>query len=209
MTNNRKILLAVVGLVLLIVAIVVISLIINRKPSTGIEFIVVPDSATAVMNGKKVIVNYESVVKTETGTITVELSKDGFESNTETVEVKEGSVTPLYVYLKPISDAAKKEVEPVVMQQRIERIGGHFVTKSTDEMSEKYPFINKLPIVDKYFTVTPCSVVPTDLNVMGMCVTLAIDTQFYRDEAIKAIQAKGIDSTKWTIVYGNQFDHAE
>ena len=209
MTNNKRIAIAVIVFVLLIIIIIVITLITGRKPSTGIEFIVVPDNATVVIDSKKVTVNYESVIKTETGTVTVELSKDGFESKTETIDVKEGSISSLYVYLKPLTDAAKEEVKPTIMQQRIERIGGHFVTKSTEAMGEKYSFINKLPIVEKYYTITPCSVVPTDLNVMGICVTLAIDNPYYRDEALKSMQANGIDPTKWTVIYGNQFDHAD
>lgn len=206
--KDKRVTLVVIAFVVLIGIIIGIVLL-TREPSTGIKFIVVPDSITVTIDGKKKTVDYESILKTDTGPVTVELKKDGFTTKTQTVEVKEGELSSIYVYLEPISDSAKKEVSTTIMQQRITRIGGYLVSDSSKKLGEKYPFINKMPIVEKYYTLTPCSIDPVDLNVMGICVTLAIDEPVYREQALETLLANDIDPTKWTIIYGNQFDFAD
>lgn len=208
MLRDKRILITL-AVVLLIIGTIFLITFITKKPTTGIEFIVVPDKVTAKIDGKNTSVSYESAVGTKTGTVTVELSKDGFESKSATVEVKEGSLASLYVYLNPLTDAAKKEVATTIMQQRIERIGGHMITESSKKMEEKYPFINKLPIIEKYYTITPCSVDPSDPTIIGICVNLAIDKQYYRDLALVSLSEKGITPSDWTVLYMNQFDHSD
>lgn len=194
---------------LLVAALIIFGVSTTIKPSTGIKFIVVPDKITAKIDGKNTSVSYESTVSTKTGTLTVELSKEGFESKTQTVEVKDGEVSELYVYLKPLTEAAEKEVASATMQQRISRIGGFVVAESAQKLEKEYPFVPKLPIFEKYFTITSCSVDPDDSSVLGICVNLAIDEPFYREQAVQSMKDNDIDPTKWEVVYGNQFTHTD
>lgn len=173
-------------------------LVLVNSVSTGVRFIVAPDSINVSSGDRSFRVNYESVVGFSPGDYTLKLSRDGFESTETTVKVIDNEIVDVYIMLNPESAAAKEEMNRSEMTPRIERISGHIVASGGEKIEQEYPFINQLPIIDKYFSVKSCVNGNNDIDI---CVRLVIDNKYQRERALSAIKSTGVDVSKYTINY--------
>lgn len=203
MTQRVKAIIATAFAIVIIIIVVVVAAIVNRPPSTGVRFIVVPDDITVVTGERRMVVDYESIVAFIPGTYELTLSRDYFESTTATVEVKEGEVTSLYLGMEPNGEQGELILGSTKMGLRLERIGGFNVRSGGEKLSNKYSFIDKLPITGKFFTINPCVLEESSRDSIGICIDLPIDNPFYRSQALDALKAAGVDISLWTIIYSN------
>lgn len=205
--NRRMIFIS--GGVVVILLVVVLPLILwvsSRTPAvtTGVQFITVPDDITVQVNDSTFTVDYEDIVALETGTYQASLSADGFNSTTVEIEVVEDTISAVYVYLEPATEEAELKVSSDEMQARIERIGGARINNGAAAIEDEAPFINQLPIIDKYFTAYPCRLANDEgVESIGVCVELAIDEPFYRESALKALADVGITPENTRITFSS------
>lgn len=192
-------LIGAIVMLLLVIGVIIYAISNPQRPSTGIEFIVVPDEISVNVGDRSFNVSYESTIAFSAGTYSLTLKKEGFETITQSVEVIDKQVTSIYVGLKPLSDAAKELLSSSIMQARLERIGGHRVLQVEKAIEENYSFVNKLPITKKYFTINPCNLVVNDEKIVAICIVLAINNDTYKDQALKALADAGIDASKWVV----------
>lgn len=160
--------------------------------TTGIQFIIVPDNTKAVVNNKSYIVNYETIIKTNPGVYHIKLSRDNFMPSEQDITVTGGKISKLYNALTPANNIGKQLISTDAMSLRLEQIGGYNSVNSPIEMAKKYPFTKNLPLVEKYFIITPCYG-ESGGQPIGICIMLAIDEPSYREQAKTTLQNNNID----------------
>lgn len=203
---NKKALVITIIVILFLIPLGIWGFLQLTKVTTGIQFIVVPDHITAKIDSKTYTVNYESIVGVKPGNYTIYLSADGFAPTTTTVTVTKDRITQVYAALTPETDTAKALLDTDVMRSRLERIAGHEVSQGAKQLSDKYPFINKLPITTMYYTINPCSIIDANnQKSTGICINLAIDNDYYRQQALDALKQKGIDTTNVTVRFSTLY----
>lgn len=196
MDSSKKRLIVVVGLlfaVLVIIAIVISLATRQEEIKTGIKFVIVPDSVTVKTGERSLKVDDEKTVAFEPGNYTVAFSTNHFKDLTKTVVVKSNEVTPVYVLLVASDDQGKEILKEARYSSRIERIAGFEVTAGATELTNKYPFVDKLPVTGKYYYMYAC-IVNTETKEYGVCVKLALQGDYYKNLALDALTKLGIDT---------------
>jgi len=202
--SRRKIVIisALVILVLIVIVIITAILVKPQKVKTGIKFVIVPDSVTVKTKDQSFKINYEQIRTFTPGEYKFIFSSPHFVDTEKSVTVKENEITPLYVLLKAGDETGDAILKEAKYQPRIERIGGFEVTAGAAELTSKYPFIDKLPITGKYYYIYPCVVNP-DTKEYGACVKLALQGEFYRNQALDALRQKDIDPSTIPVQFQN------
>jgi hypothetical protein len=163
---------------------------------TGVEFIVVPDEIDVLYNNNEFKVDYESVVKFDPGEYELTFSKTDFTNQTKSVEVVENEITSVYILLEPQTNEAAELLSQSVMGSRIERIAGQMVTEGGEQLEEDYPFINDLPIIDRFFSIKTCS---SENSIIAICVYLSPNNSFQRERATEAAIEANIDIDRFKL----------
>ncbi len=179
--------------VLVIVPLVIWLFIAITEVRQGVRFIIVPEKATATINNVSHSVSYESALALDPGEYTITLAAKDFEEVTEKVTVQQGKVTDLHSILRPLTEEARRSIN----QSHYERIeSGYRLNIGTEAIEKKYPFVSKLPVVDKFFKAYPCRKQKNDTSSpMIICVEMAVDTPTQRERLNKALGDKGIDTS--------------
>ena len=130
-----------------------------------------------------------------TGTRSVTFSANGFNSETQEIEVKEGESQTVYVKLEPATAEAEEEIaDDEKYGMRREDISGHEIAVGGENLASEHPIVNKLPILDQWFEVFGCTGLQQpalETDEFGICVTLALDNPVQRKNAMDAITATG------------------
>lgn len=201
-SRQRKFIAIIVGSFIVFAAVVtVISILLAPKEiKTGIQFITVPDAITVKGGALPLVVNYDTVAEFQPGEYELEFSATHFAPYTEKVTVKEGEISPVYVLLEAVDDTGNAILKEDKYGIRIERISGYRVSSGGASLGKEYPFINKLPIIGKYFYAYPC-VVDEESKEYGVCIKLALEGDIYKEQALTALREKDIDPSTITILY--------
>lgn len=170
----------------------VILFIANQPIKTGVRFISTPDNIQVRGSDYSFRVSFDDVVSIRPGSYTFSVSKDGYNSTDISVVVTENTVSSVCISLEPQTDAARKDLASTKdISARQEAVGGCNIETGAKVIETEYPFVNKLPIIDKYFSATSCQ---DDTNTTIICVTLTIDTEAQKQRALSIIKQKGIDT---------------
>lgn len=167
---------------------------------TGARFYVAPDNITLTVDNNNYAINYESIIEFKPGKYHIKLSHQDFHSVEQDIVVEENIISKIYVALEPANDNGKRIIQSQQINERRRVIFGNISTKEPEENAKKHPFINQLPIVDKYFVITACYGQYNDQD-FGICVALATDNQTIRDKAQKAMKDKGVNTSTSKVYY--------
>lgn len=167
---------------------------------TGVQFISAPDNISVVINDKTYIVNYETTIELKPGSYHAKLSHADFKSDEQDIVVSENKITKIYSALEPTNDTGKKIISTDTMIERRRIIFGNTSSKGPEEKASEYPFINKLPIVDKNYIINPCYG-KDNKQPFGICVILAVDNITIREKAVNDMGQKGIDTSEIPVYY--------
>lgn len=170
---------------------------------TGIQFIVVPDNISVAEGERRIGVSYESIINFEPGRHILEFSRDGFSSEIKDITVVENEVAQVYVLLNPKTDEAKKIINEPKMTSRIERISGYIITEGSKQIESEYPFVNSLPIIDKFFSIKSCV---NEDGKIEICVKLIVNNKYQKNRAISAIKNVGVDTLKYKVNFVSSQD---
>lgn len=198
----KKMILLYSGAMVLLVAILSLIWIFPSlfKVNTGIQFITVPDGINVTADKKQYTVNYKDTIAINPGTYNLKLSHSDFNSVSQTVTVKKNQVTKVYIALIANNDNGNKLINTTTMESRLEEIGGYQSVNGPKQISEKYPFINKLPITKKYYIITPCSG-PSGSQAFGICIKLAMDNSYIRSQAEQDLKDNNIDTSNVPVYF--------
>lgn len=191
-------LLAVVVIYLLYLGIVAIS----RSGKVKVEVYVAPSKSVVEINGKKI---KSSTVYLKPGEYNFKASFDGFED----YQIKENISKNTEILLSPSADsykATKYLLDNPEEQKLFNEIGGRAVNQATTVSENKYAFLSKLPIENRYFTVNSGAPVfaPTKPGEFSVALYVDTDTTGGRVEALKSIKSElGIDPASVEIYFRN------
>ncbi len=195
MKKRWWILIAIASIIIVVFAIIFRA---TADVKTGLQFYLAPDNVSVSIDGQKsFVVSYGSKTKIAPGEYSLEFSSDGFESTTQKFTVTDNQLTPIYLSLTPISDEAKSIMQTEDMQLRGDRAGGYENSVESTKLEEDYPFIDKLPIYAEYYTVAPCN----DGDTVVICVSLYMDNETQRQNAVDDMKNAGIDTSSVKIIY--------
>jgi len=200
-SRKRLVIVAIAAFIVLVTIIVIATIVsLPKEVKTGIRFVIVPDKVTVKTGDRSFSVTDEKQIAFEPGSYTLTFSSDHFSDSEKKVTVKEGELTPVYVLLKASDDTGAAILKEDKYRSRIERIAGFEVNAGAIELTNKYPFIDKLPITGKYYYIYPC-VVNTETKEYGACVKLALQGDFYKNQALDALRNIDIDPDTITVQF--------
>ncbi len=169
-------------------------MLLNQPVKTGIHFISIPDNISVVGGEYNIKASYNDNISVKPGSYNFKVSKDGYISSDLTVNVSENNISTVCVSLNPQTDEAKKELSEIKdISSRQEAVAGCQLVTGSKLIEEEYPFINKLPIIDKYFNASSCN--DSDGKII-ICVSLVIISDSQKQRALSIIKEKGIDTDK-------------
>jgi hypothetical protein len=187
----KKYWLVIIAIIIIIVVILALVFRNGREVTTGFQFYLAPDNVSVTIDDGEpfTITDYGSKVEWQPGDYTLELSFDGFESQTIESTVNENELTEVFASLTPITDEAQAMMSTEEMQLRGELVGGMENRAGGAQLEEQYPFIAKLPIYAQFYTIAPCQ----DGDEMVICATMFLDNDVQRANALTDISEAGID----------------
>lgn len=168
---SKKILsLVIIGVILIVASIVAYTLI----PRATLLMSVAPEELVVTINGKDRNVKTGDSLSVKPGDITIKLSREGFETVTEKITIKDGEKIEILKALVPTNNEARALLETEKSQAIIQRITNSTMQRDTDELLKKYPLLSELPINDKFYTITSCpsKLFPGNTKVLAICVNL-------------------------------------
>lgn len=200
--NKRSTLIVVsIGAFLVIPLAIWVVTLISQQGTVNVPLLVLPKDAT-VKIGDRDFTNKNSA-HLKPGTYKAVVSKDGFESSTQEVVVKEGVSTSLVSPLVAISaDAQRWATAHQKDYLELEQKAGEFAAQEGQEFIEEYPLTKWLPLQKATYAI--------GYKRSGDGVVITIDAQNgYREAALQDIRDLGYDPSDYKIEftnYRNPFD---
>ena len=194
-----KIIFIILGVILILTPLVIWITMSVTTIRQGIEFFTVPQTVTATIDGKDTTVTYESKISLAVGVYEITFKAENFEPETQKIEVKKGEITRVTVTLNPLNEAGRESIN----QSDYERIeSGIRLNEGEKEINEKYPFVSKLPISSKYFSIASCNKNAQDPSEgKAVCVDMILDNEAQRNLVSEALQSVDIDPAKIEVYY--------
>lgn len=150
--SRKQLITIIILLVALIIIPVSVMFIHSQINSATINVIIAPASSKILLDNKDIISNGE--IKTTPGTHTISAEKDGFTTQSTTVEAKKGETTTVTMVLESNSDAtANWYSENADDASVIESIVGAEVTAGMEEQLEDSPIVNILPKITTAYRI--------------------------------------------------------
>lgn len=172
-----------------------------QQGTVGVSVSVLPNDATVKINDKDY--SNQTSIRLKPGTYTVTVSKEGFDTDTQKLVVKEGKSATFISMPAPISADARRWV---TNNQRayleLEGKAGKLATQEGRELIDEYPLTKWLPLQKATFTI--------GYKQPEEAVIITIDaTEGYREAALQEIRDLGYNPSDYTIEftnYRNPFD---
>lgn len=196
---NKKTL-RIIGIVIGVVIVGVVALMLI--PRSTILLSVAPDEFTISIDGKKgELKKTGDSLSLSPGTHSVSISRDEFKTYETSITVKNKENFEVLIALEPLTDAARELLNSEKSQAIIQRITGKRMTSDIEKVRTDYPIISKLPIEDKYFTISSCPSVkyPNDATKVAICVYL-FDPEA-KESADDELQSLGFNLDDYEILY--------
>ncbi|MDB5163216.1 MAG: hypothetical protein JWO54_167 [Candidatus Saccharibacteria bacterium] len=170
MSRKNIIRIIVVVFLLLIVGLITYSLI----PRATLIMSVAPEEFNVTINGHDNKVKTGDAITVTPGDVTFKLSREGFEDYTQTITIKNGQRIEILQALVAQTDEARELLKTEKSQAIIQRVTNVNMLKAANSLSKKYPLLDELPIVDKFYAINVCEskIHPDDISKVAICITL-------------------------------------
>ncbi len=187
--SKRTIRLILIGAALLVIGLIVYALI----PRASLLMSIAPEDFTVTVNGHSQQVKTGDSITVTPGDISLSVSRDGFDTYTQKLTIKNGEKVEILQVLNPKTDEAKALLNTDKSQAIIQRVTNVKMKEATDKLSKDYPILSILPLSEKYFTVTTCpsQKYPKDSTKIAICVNLF--NLEAKQQAIDTVSQKGFD----------------
>ena len=191
---KRIIIWAVVGFVLLIVGISVANMIWGKTYSATLDLMIAPSDSKILVNGELMKTGEHRV---KPGEYKIEVSRDGFESEVESVSLGEGETKTVLMALTPNDPSTMDWYDTHEEDATIaDGVASQMYMEYAEEMTEEYDIVEDLPANTYSYIVGygDCS----DDGGPDFCVVIKAEFG-YRDEAVKYLQNTGKDMAKYRV----------
>jgi hypothetical protein len=198
--RNNKPLILIIGTLVLLLFLLILSIPISRSNKAKVDIVVGPSTASVTVDGKKVSGNSVYVSKARHMFVA---TLDGFTTNKQVLNVE--SDTTVRLLLNPVTEDAKQLLEdhPSLQLDR-ERIGSAEFAETSREITQKYPYLSKLPISGARFTVSYGTAQQTKNNNKNQAIAIYINASDpgERRNAIKnLVDTLNVDPSSIEIVF--------
>ena len=200
MSRRSLFIIIIVAVVAIIAGLVAYSLI----PRASILLSVAHEEFTVTYDGRSQNRATGEKITVTPGDVSVSVSRDGFETATKTINIKNGENQELLLALVPKTDAARALLETEKSQQIIQRIANINMKNAVTQSMQDYPIFSVLPIKDKFYVITSCEsrLYPNDKTKVAFCVNL-FDMEA-KQSAIDDISRRGFDVNDYEIYYDDK-----
>jgi hypothetical protein len=203
--NNKTTKVLVILITIFIMGAIVYKFIDNSQKTAAIDVIVAPASSK-ILIGNKHFPN--GTHKIRPGEYSISITKDGFEPYSTKIIAKENETAQLKIFLLPSNGSYEWYYSHPEDAKLLDPIKDYTYTKNLDELKNKNPIINILPIQvaeysNNYSVYTEFSI--NYKQTEADRITLVIDdiTGGNENKALDIIRAKGFNPDEYNIEYNN------
>lgn len=142
------------------------------------------------------------------GTRKIKFSAKGFVATTQEVSIEDGKNQTVYIYLEPNEQWAEDDINNETKYgYRREAMATDAIDTGSQKIAKDSPIVNNLPILEKWYSIYACSssqelAVPE--GKIGICITLDLDNDVQRANALKEITDLGYKLSDYTILINEQ-----
>ena len=175
--------------------------------SASLDILVVPAEAKIMIDGQ----NYENEKIYEglmAKTVHVDISMDGFDSQSFDLELKRDETVRLYTYLTGNDDWYKEHANDEKVSTALELINEHNGEVEVQSLFEKYPIMSVLPIVYEKYLNNYSNYISYRVDVGEFdgckgefCIMITDISGGNYDRALQAIRDKGFSPEDYEILY--------
>ena len=180
------------------------------KKLPTIEIIVAPKSSSIKINDKK---GRHGLNYLQPGEYTVDISKDGFETQTKVVNLEQDGKERINLFLIPNREDTMNWYSDNPDDAKLtENINSLIYIEETNRYREENPIIDILPVYEDNFTIKSISTTSSNKPIISVEIytrerTSPQTEQSYRDEAMTYLkslkESDGIDISKYYIRFEN------
>jgi len=199
--NRQTLVTAILILLIATAAVIGIFTFLNRE-NGSFRLSIAPDEAVMRYNDTKKDVVYGQVISLKEGSYDISFERAGFKTVKQTVSIKRGEQTNVYVYLEPLNDAAAAVMATGNNQLYKEEVIGHDLKVGGEKLTEANPILKVLPILQRSYTVEACSIPdgykgPGDDKEIAVCISALSDEAYSR--ALEDIKKRGYDPAQYLV----------
>lgn len=198
---NKRLIYIVIGFIgIIIIPIITWSIMtVSQNGTAPVSVVIAPKNATVEINNQTFKGN--ETIRVKPGTYTVKISKDGFETDTQKIVIKEDKTNSIISTLNPISDAAKQWYQNNQTEVlRVEGKAGQLSAQQGEEFINQYPITKWLPLQKATYTIGYKQL--SENSDEGIVITISA-VEGYREAALQEIRDKGFDPSDYTIEFTN------
>ncbi len=203
--EHKIIILTILGMLLIGGVLLFIS--IKSMFSAGLDILVVPADAKIMIDGER-FENEKQYSGLMARTAHVEISMDGFDTQSYDLELKKNETTKIYTYLTGNDAWYEGHKNDERVQTSLELINEYHGEVQVEDLNKKYPILSILPIVyEKYLNnYTEYVSYRVDFGAYDecegeYCVMITDYTGGNRERALTAIRNKGFSPDDYEVHY--------
>lgn len=202
---KRPIVVGVVLMLVLIVAVSVYFIVMDKINSATVNIIVAPTIAK-VKIGDRVFKSMETY-KIQPGEYMVEVSAEGFETKTGNLVAVENESIDIQMFLDPTEENANWYEEHQEDALILGEVKNHYAIQAVQELSKDNPILDQLPIEIDYFTNNYAKRVKYTISYRldgdnaGFVIVVTDYTGGNYEDALARLKARGVESGEYIIEY--------
>lgn len=169
----------------------------SQRGTVAVSVYVAPHDASIAVGDQHF--SGSSSIRVKPGSYTVTISKDGFQTNTQKIIVRDNKPNSIVSTLTPVSAAAQqwyKDNQDEVLT--VEGKAGELAAQQGQDFIDNYPITKWLPLDNATFTIGYKQV--SDDPSKGIIITISA-LEGYREAALQQIRDKGFDPSDYTIEF--------
>lgn len=173
----------------------------KHKGATKVDIHVIPEDSLIKVDG--IVSN--KVIYLKAGNHKLEATKAGWADAIQTIEIK-ANEKQQDVYLVPAPNSKDTsdwlDKNPSVQQQR-ETFGSINFEANSNQVSEKYPLVGKLPYIDRYFRIDYGVGIKSKDQTSSTAIYIRASSPDNRRMALNWIRQQGFDPTDYETIFSN------
>ena len=214
LVRHKKTVIASGVLALVLIIAISVYFIIDGMAKTAKVSIIVAPSIAKVKIGDN---NYEaySEIRLRPGDYAVEISAEGFKTKTGELKAAENETTDIRVYLEPEEGNENYYAENPMEATILGDLKAAETMKKIEELAEKNPILNSLPIEIDYYTkdyakrVRYTIIYALNDDNTGFTIIIMDYTGGNYEDALEKLTARGFEPKDYTIKYENLTSESE
>lgn len=197
--NKNSIYLGIGLLALIIVPIAIWGVVsFSQQGTEEVTLIIVPSDSTVKINDTEY--KNKKTIRLEPGTYTISTTKEGFETDSQSVTVEKRSGATVFSLLAPVSDEAQQWARKnQTAYLEAEGKSSSLATKEGEELIKRFPVTKWLPLQKATYVIGYKKAENSNKDIV---ITITA-TAGYREAALQEIRDRGFDPSDYVIEFND------